>query len=197
MTSEFRKAQRQAAINERKRGRSAGAKKTSGERSAHATSHRDRCEWHEFVLRLPKRKGGAGLTDAEKNLASRLFAHFNDETGLCNPSVPTLANGTGQQPRSIFRERDRLKAEGLISWDRTGGRQGGSSSYRLLMKRIWANDLDGEHLTGESGVQRQKHLTRQAQTPDSPGPNTCLPSHPNLNPNQPSLQLERRAGPDV
>jgi hypothetical protein len=59
------------------------------------------------------------------------------------------------------------------------------------------NDLNGQHLTGQSGVLQRKHLTRQARTSDSPCPNICPTSHPNLNPNPVGPRAEAGEGPQA
>lgn len=70
---------------------------------------------------LPIQSIGA-LADSDLSSTARLVAvmlmyHFNRKTGLCFPSVATLATACGCQPTTIKKALNELKDMGFISWE--------------------------------------------------------------------------------
>jgi hypothetical protein len=139
-----------------------------------AQGWKDRFAWLGAVLAQPKPKGdrGRGLTDGHKITFTCLFAHFNDKTWQCNPSATTIAKETKQDPRTVEKHLERGKKEGWIWWDRTGGGQGGSNSYRLMMARVPLADGDApEHPAGGPDVANDHDASEHpARRPDVAAP---------------------------
>ncbi|WP_409564287.1 helix-turn-helix domain-containing protein [Methylobacterium sp. J-076] len=69
------------------------------------------------------------ISSSAKVLAFRLAAHHNQNTGRCNPSLPTLARGTGKPRSVVYTNLVALREAGLIDW--TTGNSSTSNSYVL------------------------------------------------------------------
>lgn len=70
------------------------------------------------------------ISKGAKVLAQRLAHHHNSKTGLCNPSMPTLATGTGSSRAAVARDLAILREAGIIDWVQGNG-TGVSNRYTL------------------------------------------------------------------
>lgn len=70
------------------------------------------------------------ISKGAKVLAQRLAHHHNSKTGQCNPSMPTLAAGTGSSRTAVARDLAILRDAGIIDWIQGNG-TGVSNSYIL------------------------------------------------------------------
>lgn len=102
-----------------------------------------RSKWIEGVL------ADATLTTAARCTAVRLAMHLNLESGRLNPSMDTLADGTGQKRRAVAGHITALETQGWIRRISTQGRH--SNSYELIIKPVPAMH-DGAQLTVHDGA---------------------------------------------
>ena len=83
---------------------------------------RDRDEWIKLMLAVDSDT----LSPTHKIVAARIAFHYNIETGRCDPSLPTLANGTGMSERNVRRMINEIEDAGwLIAEKSRGGRRHG------------------------------------------------------------------------
>ena len=90
--------------------------------------HASRYRWMDAVLEDPE------LTDGAKILAVRLALTTNLKTGLCYPSVKTLAAQTNMDPRGIRGLRAQLVEKGWIRCNSGGRGPKDTNSYVLLRR---------------------------------------------------------------
>src|SRR5689334_16635412 len=89
-------------------------------------THAERFLWQESVLACPK------LTPTQKTVLTRLALFLNIKNGRCNPSVETLARGTGLTVRAV--QKALAAAERLAFIRRKlGGGRCITSSYELRL----------------------------------------------------------------
>jgi hypothetical protein len=84
----------------------------------------DKQIWLDAIMRR------TDLTASAKVLAWRLADHHNQNTGRCNPPLPTLAKGTGTSRSVVHENLNALRDAGLIDW--TSGNSSRSNSYVLM-----------------------------------------------------------------
>src|SRR5262249_45888749 len=60
-------------------------------------------------------------------------------------------------------QRQHLKREGWIEWNRDGGGQGGSNAYKLLMDRVW-NDEHPAPMRDVLGTEDPARMVRRSRT---------------------------------
>jgi hypothetical protein len=71
----------------------------------------------------------SGIKPTARLVAFLLADHHNDSTGLCFPSIPTLAAETGLSERSVIRALEELEGSNQIRINKSVGK---SSKYILL-----------------------------------------------------------------
>jgi hypothetical protein len=81
------------------------------------------------------------ISKGAKVLAQRLAHHHNSKTGQCNPSMPTLAAGTGSSRTAVARDLAALKEAGIIDWIQGNG-TGVSNRYILKDVAIGQTKVD-------------------------------------------------------
>ena len=101
--------------------------------------HASRYRWMDAVLEDPE------LTDGAKILAIRLALTTNLKTGLCFPSVETLAFQTNMDPRSIRGLRAQLVEKGWIRCEK-GGRGPKDTNRYVLLRRHAHSALEGDRV---------------------------------------------------
>lgn len=79
-----------------------------------------------------------GLKPAAKIVLYWLADHYNEETGLCFPSLKTLASECEMNKSTLIRHLDALEEMGLIERDKRNRENGSraSNSYRLTLTPV-------------------------------------------------------------
>lgn len=111
------------------------------------------------------------LTPMEAKVATRLMLHMNSLTGLCNPSIATIARGCVTTPRTVERSIKALDQAGWLWRSQAGGLS--SNRYELMFRHLASED------TGTAGTP-PSDMSVASDTPDtltgySP---TCEPDTP-------------------
>jgi len=91
------------------------------------------------------------LTDGAKILAIRLALTTNLKTGLCFPSVETLAFQTNMDPRSIRGLRAQLVEKGWIRCEKGGRGPKDTNSY-VLLRRHAHSALEGDRVVASPEI---------------------------------------------
>lgn len=112
------------------------------------------------------------LMHTDKLVLLALADNANDE-GHCWPSVPTLAEKCGLEPRSVSRVMERLEGEGHLTRHERPGR---SNTYTVHPRLKVTPDLKSPltHSQGTPDQQSPPPLTNSHPTPDLKSPITII-----------------------
>jgi hypothetical protein len=143
-------------------------------------SHAERFGWQQSVLACPK------LTATQKNVLTRLALFHNVKTGRCDPSIETLASGSGVTMRTVQKA---LAAGEVLAFIRRklGGGRSITTSYELRLppaETLNAAAPFKETVNGET-VNRKtlfdgETLNDGAQNPERRDPKPRPAVHPNI-----------------
>lgn len=151
-----------------------------------------------------------GLKPMTKIVLIQLSERHNKDTGLCNPSIKTLADDCEMDRSTVIRHLESLETFGLVTRVRKGNDDGGraSNEYVLHMPEQVKTDVS-THLKSQSatgvksqsdgglsrratGVKSQSRATRTCSEPDSE-PEDLFGSIEPHNEREASHQLGREA----
>ena len=132
-----------------------------------AYSTADRFRWLAAVLRDPE------LTYGQKCVVIYIImVHFNDWTGQCDPSVPTIAKGVGMSERGVRNCLRAVKDRGHLEYeDNPGGYRSQTNNYMYCEPSAPLKDVSGvKPCTTVQGSDRETPppLKRMTRTPAPP-----------------------------
>jgi hypothetical protein len=137
----------------------------------------DRFRWMEELL------GDAKLPDGAKCVGLRLALHMNLGSGLCNPGIASLAEGTARTKRGVQKSIARLEQAGRVRCIQGGRGPKHTNRYELLR----TND-------GSPIFQESEPKSEQEGEPDRLGERTDVQSNsPNNSNTQTAAAADRSA----
>jgi hypothetical protein len=150
-------------------------------------THSEKFRWIEAVLASRK------YTDTQKNILVRLALYLNVETQRCDPSVATIAAGSGVTPRAANAALATARERGAIEVEFGGGRHR-TNNYRVLLDWIHTEEILHDRagfINPKPCTTEHETLHRQVRNPESPGKKPCTAIQTNMK-NMENMNINRK-----